>query len=205
MDKDYKLIIFDFVDTLANGHGIAELTTLIEKELGREAINLMIDGGKIDTEKSADDIIARVRQFKPVTPDQETLIRKWIFPGNITLLPDSREILQYLKNKGYTLGIISNTPPTEQDTLKTLGIDHFVDCALYSFECGYRKPEKQIFELMLNKMEVTPDEALMIGDSLKNDIIGAQSVGIDAILFDMNNQIDFDPKIASLRELKQIL
>ena len=52
----------------------------------------------------------------------------------------------------------------------------------FRFETGYRKPEKEIFEFVLNKIGVDPKDAVMIGDSMKNDIFGAQSANIDAIL-----------------------
>ena len=48
-------------------------------------------------------------------------------------------------------------------------------------------------------------ETLMIGDSLKNDVVGAQSAGLDAILLDRDNTIDYHPKIKNLLELKEIL
>ena len=58
---------------------------------------------------------------------------------------------------------------------------------------------------MLNKIGVDPKDAVMIGDSMKNDIFGAQSANIDAILLNRKNNIDFKPKITSLTDLMVIL
>src|SRR3990167_892416 len=107
MNKKYKLIIFDLIDTLASGENILELTKKLEQEIGLETVSFIIGGGKIDTEKSADDTIARVKSFKDITQKQEELIREWIEPGSLSLLPDSIEILKYLKDRSYILGIIS--------------------------------------------------------------------------------------------------
>ena len=110
-----------------------------------------------------------------------------------------------MKNKNYIIGIISNSPPTKQNQLKDLEIDSYVDSALFSFECGYRKPSKEIYDIFLKRFSILPTETLMIGDSLKNDVVGAQSAGLDAILLDRDNTIDYHPKIKNLLELKEIL
>ena len=205
MNKKYKLIIFDLIDTLANSESIFESTKILEQEVGTEMVDFIIGGGKIDTEKSVDDVITRVKNFKDISDKQEKIIRNWIEPSGTILLNDSIEILKYLKNKNYIIGIISNSPPTKQNQLKDLEIDSYVDSALFSFECGYRKPSKEIYDIFLKRFSILPTETLMIGDSLKNDVVGAQSAGLDAILLDRDNTIDYHPKIKNLLELKEIL
>lgn len=205
MNKKYKLIIFDLIDTLANSESIFESTKILEQEVGSEMVDFIIGGGKIDTEKSVDDVITRVKNFKDISDKQEKIIRNWIEPSGTVLLNDSIEILKYLKNKNYIIGIISNSPPTKQNQLKDLEIDSYVDSALFSFECGYRKPSKEIYDIFLKRFGILPTETLMIGDSLKNDVAGAQSAGLDAILLDRDNTIDYHPKIKNLLELKEIL
>lgn len=205
MNKKYKLIIFDLIDTLANSESIFESTKILEQEVGTEMVDFIIGGGKIDTEKSVDDVITRVKNFKDISDKQEKMIMNWIEPSGTVLLNDSIEILKYLKNKNYIIGIISNSPPTKQNQLKDLEIDSYVDSALFSFECGYRKPSKEIYDIFLKRFGILPTETLMIGDSLKNDVVGAQSAGLDAILLDRDNTIDYHPKIKNLLELKEIL
>ena len=205
MNKKYKLIIFDLIDTLANSESIFESTKILEQEVGSEMVDFIIGGGKIDTEKSVDDVITRVKNFKDISDKQEKMIMNWIEPSGTVLLNDSIEILKYLKNKNYIIGIISNSPPTKQNQLKDLEIDSYVDSALFSFECGYRKPSKEIYDIFLKRFGILPTETLMIGDSLKNDVVGAQSAGLDAILLDRDNTIDYHPKIKNLLELKEIL
>ncbi len=205
MNKRYKLIIFDLIDTLASSESISESTKILEQEIGIEMVDFIIGGGKIDTEKSVDDVITRVKNFKNISDEQEKMIRIWIEPSGTVLLDNSIEILKYLKEKSYLVGIISNSPPTKQEQLKDLGIDSYIDSAIFSFECGYRKPNKEIYDIFLKRFDVLPTEVLMIGDSLKNDVLGAQSAGLDAILLDQNDNIDFQPKIKNLLELKNIL
>lgn len=205
MEKKYKIIIFDLIDTLVNSKSISESTKALEQAIGTDIVDYIISDGKIDTEKTIDEVINRVKNFKNITPEQEKLIRTWIEPSGTILLPETIEILQYLKDKGYLIGIISNSPPTTQDQLGDLKIDSFINQTIFSFECGYRKPNKEIYNLFLNKLGISPKEALMVGDSLKNDVLGAQSAGLDAFLLDPNNNSNYEPKIKSLLELKNIL
>lgn len=205
MSNKYKLVIFDLIDTLADGASITETTKVFEEKMGTEILNLIIDGGKIDTEKTADEVVARVKKTQDLSADQEHLIRNWMEPGDVVLLPHAIEILEYLKNKSYLIGIISNSPPTKQDQLGDLGITSYVDSAVFSFECGYRKPSKEIYDLFLKRFGILPSEAIMIGDSLKNDALGARAAGLDAILLDKDGEINFSPKIKNLLELEDFL
>ncbi|MCX6757869.1 MAG: HAD-IA family hydrolase [Candidatus Nomurabacteria bacterium] len=205
MDKKYKLIIFDLIDTLANSESISESTKILEQEIGTEIVDFIIGGGKIDTEKTVDDVITRVKNFRNISNEEEQMIRTWIEPSGTFLLSEAIEILKYLKEKSYLLGIISNSPPTTQDQLEDLGISSYFDSAVFSFECGYRKPSREIYDLFLKRFNVSASEALMIGDSMKNDVSGAQNAGLDAILLDKDDVINFSPKIKNLLELKNIL
>lgn len=205
MKSKYKIIIFDLIDTLADSQSISRATKKLEHAIGPDMINTLIDHGKIDIEKTADETINRIKNTYKIDTTQEHLIRTWMEPDGTVLLPGTIEILTYLKNKGYMIGVISNSPPTTQNQLKDLGIDSLVNEALFSFECGYRKPDKEIYHHFLDKINILPEDALMIGDSLKNDVLGAKAAGIDAILLDPQNIHDVTPKISNLLDLKNIL
>lgn len=205
MQKKYKIIIFDLIDTLASSDNIFKATKILEDRIGRDTIDLIIADGKIDTEKTVDDVITRVKASKNISSEEEMLIREWIEPSNTVLYPESIEILNYLKQRSYMIGIISNSPPTTQNQLKDLGIDSYIDAAVFSFECGYRKPSREIYEYFLKIVNIIPQKALMIGDSLKNDVLSAQSAGLNALLLDKDNNIEFSPKIRNLLDLKEIL
>jgi putative hydrolase of the HAD superfamily len=68
------------------------------------------------------------------------------------------------------------------------------------------KPDPALFELMLEKLEVEAGEAIMVGDSLPDDIQGAEAVGITGILIDRGNYHPRYPNhIEELSELTQLL
>ncbi|RDU23644.1 HAD family hydrolase [Anaerosacchariphilus polymeriproducens] len=92
------------------------------------------------------------------------------------------ETLEKLKNKGYKLGIISNTASLYQvfDVLEDYGIrDYFKDVTLSSIT-GYRKPNKEIFNIALNQMQAKPEECVYVGDTRSRDITGAKNANFGA-------------------------
>jgi HAD superfamily hydrolase (TIGR01549 family) len=203
--KKYKLIIFDLIDTLAYCKGLSEHEVRLEQSLGKEIVSQFIDGGSIDTLKSVNDAMDTFRLVTPLSPIQEELVRTWLSWPESYLFDDSIQILKYLKDAGYRVAIISNSPPTDCDQLVDLGIDKYIDEVIFSFDVGTRKPEKEIFLSLLERAMVKPSEALMIGDSLKNDIRGASAVGIDSLLLDRNDTSSYKPKITSLLQLRDFL
>ena len=74
---------------------------------------------------------------------------------------------------------------------------------------GAAKPDPAAFLAVLEKMKADPEETAMVGDSLENDILPAQSLGIKPILLDRDDKIKgVKPpvvKIKSLKELKKYL
>lgn len=205
MTKKYKLIIFDLIDTLAYCEGLSEQSMHLEEVLSKDVINRFVDGGNIDKLRSVDEALAKFRAIAPLSAEQELLVREWLSWSQNYLFNDSIEVLKYLKNEGYKVAVISNSPPTTRDQLLDLGIKEYIDVVAFSFEVDARKPEKEIFLSVLAKTNIEPSEALMVGDSLKNDINGAHAVGIDSLLLDRNDTISYAPKITTLLQLKEFL
>lgn len=95
------------------------------------------------------------------------------------LRPEAAPMLEALKTRNYRLGVISNTSSRTQVfwTLKEYGIaDYFEQVTLSSIE-GFRKPARAIFNSALKKMNVAPDSAAYVGDTLSRDVIGAKRAG----------------------------
>jgi len=81
------------------------------------------------------------------------------------------------------LGLVSNFTyaPVVYASLRKLGINQFFDAVLVSDENGWRKPHKQIFLDALQKLQVTAEEAVFIGDSPLEDIKGAKEIGMKTV------------------------
>lgn len=99
---------------------------------------------------------------------------------NWALEDDAVATIQELKEKGYSLGIVSNAGDDAdvQRLAQNFGITHYFDFILSSAACSYRKPHPRIFELALSNWYCPPNEAVMVGDNLDADIRGAQNAGI---------------------------
>jgi len=102
---------------------------------------------------------------------------------SIMLFPEVKEILIFLKNNGYKIGLISNTVSDwfVKETLKKLKIEKFFNCIITSAQIRIRKPRIEIFEKALKELNANKLQTVMIGDSLKSDILGAKKLGIKAI------------------------
>lgn len=102
---------------------------------------------------------------------------------NWQLESDAIETLERLKSQQYKLGIFSNAGDDKdvQDLIASFGIRNYFDFVLTSAACFYRKPHPRAFEIALAQWNATPAEAVMIGDSLNADIIGANELNITSI------------------------
>lgn len=96
---------------------------------------------------------------------------------------DAVPCLDALRQEGYRLGIISNAADS-QDVNQLLdkgNIVSYFDQVVISAEFGLRKPHPKIFHKALAFWHAQPEEAVMIGDTLNADIIGAQNVNMSAV------------------------
>ncbi len=91
------------------------------------------------------------------------------------------EILKRLK-KRFKIGIISNNYGNLKEICRETGLLNVLDVMVDSNLVGAIKPSRKIFFEGLTALGVTPEEAVMVGDNIKRDIIGALSIGMDAIL-----------------------
>jgi putative hydrolase of the HAD superfamily len=115
--------------------------------------------------------------------------------------------LEYLKPR-YKLHIITNGFQEVQDKkLRNSKIDTFFEHIINSEMAGVKKPNPIIFQLALGNAKVNAEKALMIGDNLEADILGAQAVGYRTLHFNAHNepQHDFCPMISDLIEIKTFL
>lgn len=106
-------------------------------------------------------------------------------PESRPLFDDTLSTLAALQQRGFLLGIVSNRiwggQPFQED-LQTLGLHNYFDLRTMavSGDLGVRKPNPAIFSHALDALNVSPEEAAMVGDALSTDIVGAQKLGIFA-------------------------
>ena len=127
------------------------------------------------------------------------------------LVDGAIETLEYLKSKGYTLSIISNGFIEVQYTkLRRSGLLPYFFNVFLSEEVGCQKPDIRFFQAVLDRLNATPAECLVIGDNLQTDIQGAQNVNMRAIFYNAHSEQPSKNEfsghiIANLLEIKTIL
>lgn len=90
------------------------------------------------------------------------------------------DIIKGLYGK-YKLGIIANQSLGTQERIDNWGIGKYFDVVMASAEAGCAKPDLQIFKMALQKAKCEPNEAVMIGDRLDNDIVPAKKLGMKTV------------------------
>lgn len=96
------------------------------------------------------------------------------------LYPDTKMILEILSKK-YKLGVIANQVAGTKDRLDNWNIGKYFDVVVASAEAGCAKPDLKIFNLALKQAGCKPNEAVMIGDRLDNDVVPAKQLGMKTV------------------------
>lgn len=93
----------------------------------------------------------------------------------------TKSVLKQLSVKGYHLGVIANQSPGTKERLSNWGLLEYFDIVLASAEEGISKPDIEIFHRALTAAKCLPDNAVMVGDRLDNDIAPAKKVGMKTV------------------------
>lgn len=102
----------------------------------------------------------------------------------ISPMPGAAEFLREARSCGLRLGVCTDMSAQWQlRKLERLGLLEQMDFIVTSEEAGAEKPDSRIFQLCLDKANCLPEEALMIGDNLKKDVLGALECGLGALWF----------------------
>lgn len=158
-------------------------TLVDETKAFQHRIEDSIAGTDITYEQFYDTMLSYYRQNKK--GDSETIkvlglfYPKWHSEDEF-LYPRAKECLGSLKPR-YKIGIIANQPLGTNDRLKKFGIFEDIDLVISSAEEGASKPDVKIFEIALERAGCPPQNAVMIGDRLDNDIVPANALGMKTV------------------------
>lgn len=94
--------------------------------------------------------------------------------------PEAKNCLSEL-SKHYKIGIIANQNLGSEERLEKLGLLKYIDLVITSAEEGVAKPDLRIFQIALDRANCKPEEAVMVGDRLDNDIIPANKIGMTTV------------------------
>lgn len=120
--------------------------------------------------------------------------------GDRKLFPETIEVLEYFKNKGYKMGVISDTSPSLEFTLQQLGIAKYFTSFTASSLVGAGKPSPIIFNAALTAQGVTAEESIYV-DDYKPEADGARLQGFTSFLIERSGNSDSKWKITNLIQL----
>jgi putative hydrolase of the HAD superfamily len=110
------------------------------------------------------------------------------------------------------MAIVTNTPwgaPANlwREEVARLGLADYMDRVVCCTDAGWRKPARQVFEFTLEKLQVSAQECVFVGDRPDWDVAGARAMGMDAILIDRSGTIEDsgEKPIRNLGELEERL
>lgn len=149
-----------------------------ERALARERIILPQDNFHTLLHKKAELEIS----FLTEQPDEGTRTR-WVdqialYCDNAarTCINEALPVLEQLHQR-YPMMLVSNFYGNIDEVLRDYGIRHLFKGIIESAVVGIRKPNPTLFRLGVDALEMSPDEVLVVGDSLRKDIVPAESLG----------------------------
>ena len=150
------------------------------------------DRGKLSTEELLEKFIFNDKEYK------EEITKAYQTVGNtIELFPYSVAWIKELKQRGYRVYILSNYAEiTYEQTKEKMEFLPYVDGAVFSFQCKWIKPEREIYEELCRKYSIEPRESVFLDDRLDN-IEQARNLGFFGIQFESYEQ--------AVKELERIL
>jgi putative hydrolase of the HAD superfamily len=127
----------------------------------------------------------------------------WAHAHHFELYEDALPTLAALRSRGLKLGLLSNSARDLDEFVGHHGL--VVDAVLTSRSHGKTKPHEAIFRRMLELLDVPPGDALMVGDTIEDDVEGATAVGMHAVLVDREGRYPEQASIADLRALLALI
>ncbi len=205
--KSYKAYLFDLYGTLADIHtdewklsfwsricGVflsygaeyeaRELRKAYFTEVAGQENQRRREGHEIEVDIG--DVFNELLRKKGITVTEDELHRiarqfRESSRTRLRLYAHADELLKKLHEQGKKTYLLSNAQSIfTLDELKTLKLDDLFDDILISSDCGYRKPDPIVFEILMKKNGLNPEDCLMIGNDLYSDVLGAGRAGVDS-------------------------
>jgi HAD superfamily hydrolase (TIGR02253 family) len=216
-----KAVIFDLDNTLTDFVGVKDNSIFA-------AVEAMIDAGLDMTPQEAVQKVNEVYESRGIEYQQvfDTFLLEELGEidykilaagivgyrrareGSLVLYPHIRETLVALIKEGLSLAVISDAPRLQAWLrLCYLQLHHFFDAVVTHEDTLQLKPHPAPFLLALEKLDILPGEAVMVGDWIERDIVGAKRLGLHTVFArygdpfkDQREEADF-----ILDDVKQLL
>ena len=215
--KNIKAVIFDLDNTLIDRQRafkeamfiiVSETLPNISDELVAEALHDILKWDDNGTQPRLEVFEKYCNKYNVKKSKAIEIDEYWRnSSGSIVyLFPDALDVIDYLKSK-YRLAILTNGMPLPQrKKLNSSGILKDFEFSVVSGEVGIDKPDERIFKHVVDKLNLSADECIYVGDNYEVDIMGSSKIGILPVFVNRSNKKDVQGiVIEHLCELKDFL
>jgi putative hydrolase of the HAD superfamily len=211
--KRVTVVAFDLVNTLVE---LARINPLFEikKEFkipgeNEEFIKKFENAIMKEEFKSSESLFNTFCNFFniPVTKEKiGRMVEIWdLGLENITVFPEVPCVLEELK-KSKQLALLTNIDSCSyKSIMKKFELGKYFDLLLPSYEVHHLKPSPMIFSKVMLSLGKSPLDTLMVGDSIRTDIIMPKKLEMNTILLDRKLENEEMPSIQNLTELLELV
>ena len=125
------------------------------------------------------------------------------FPYCFSIDQNTINTVNAIKRQAHVAIITNGSTQRQKAKIMNTHLNNCFDLVIISEEAGLSKPDRRIFELALNRLNVQPEEALFVGDDLEKDIAGCQNANIKGIWFNPH-RIKNETKIKPYAEIQSL-
>ena len=174
-----KAVIFDLYGTLLeiseDSQPFFELTRHL-KQRAREAFHTALTTDNANLAEFAKRLdIEAPANMREIQARLDQKVR------SVRLFDDTIATLKEVRSRGLKTAVVSNLATPYKQPYFDHGLDALVDVLVFSCDCGYAKPQEEIYRLALEQLDLPADQTIMIGDSFKCDVEGPEKIGIKSL------------------------
>jgi len=195
LGKPLEVVLKEILDVYSKAKELRRKAAFEEHRVVEESCVMMARSLGINVSKLKD-VIAKV--FYELDPKE-------------VLFEDTLDTMHELKNKGLKIGIIGNTlfwpSALTRLILVKSGISTYIDYAIFSDEVGICKPDRRIFLKALEALGSEASTSVHVGDGIVEDVGGALSVGMNAILINrssLSSAVIRELRVAIVKSLSEV-
>ena len=226
----YKAVIFDLFGTIIDTFSQAEYEEVLSEMAdilnapASEFSQLWFDSfkermtGDLDTPRGSIEYILRKLNLKATEEEIEhaSQVRLNFSARNMAPRQGAIEVITCLKSSGYKTGLISDCSQEIPKAWPQTAFAPLFDVTVFSCLAGMKKPDPRIYHMATEKLGVTPQECMYIGDGSSQELTGALQVGMSPVLIRVPDEtvdshfVDREegwkgPVIESLEEITDLL
>ncbi len=191
----YRAVIFDLFLTLTEDlppseydRALWDMAAAVQVPRGdfanlwRKTLNQRM-GGAFPTAKEEIEYVCQVLGVRPKPTDVDAAyrIRIDLTRRQLALRPDAVETLGRLRQRGYKTGVITNCAPVVPTLWAELLLAPLIDAVIFSSQERILKPDSRIYRLSCERLAITPQDCLYVGDGAGGELVGASQVGMQPV------------------------